>query len=61
MNKKTVATEMNEPKCKENACEYQPQIKREIKQARNPEETRYGQLWAEIEMPQKLKEKEIRK
>jgi hypothetical protein len=42
--------------CTNNQCEYKPTLKRDITTQRTPDEIRYGQLWAEIELPKLLKE-----
>ena len=40
--------------CKNGKCEYTPTLKQQPTD-RTPEEIRYGQLWAEIELPKLLR------
>jgi len=41
--------------CKNGNCEFNPTLNRE-QVKRTPEQEQYGKLWAEIELPELLKE-----
>jgi len=40
--------------CTDGKCEYKPTLNRTVRKTK--EETRYAQLWAEIELPKQLEE-----
>ena len=47
------------PRCEECACEFAPSVdSRQLKSKRPADEVRYGRLWAEVELPKLLAEKE---
>jgi hypothetical protein len=45
--------------CENGKCEFNPTLI-ERKAIRSIDDIRYGELWAEVELPRLLKEKEIR-
>lgn len=46
------------PRCEDGACEFAPSVdSRELTSKRPIDEVRYGRLWAEIELPKLLAEK----
>lgn len=46
-------------RCEDGACEFAPSVdSRQLTSKRPADEVRYGRLWAEVELPKLLAEKE---
>lgn len=46
-------------RCEDGACEFAPSVdSRQLASERPADEVRYGRLWAEVELPKLLAEKE---
>ncbi len=50
------------PRCEEGSCEFIPRVNtREPLLKRSEDELRYGRLWAEVELPELLARKELKR